>query len=220
VRHNYLKTSLLADTARSIVIEDAMKAFNDGYSPPPAFFYCSRNPAEPARSSPKAIVASIARQISSLKPGLPILQPSIATYRKREEDGFASGSLRIGESCELIIRLGQHYPLITIIIDALDECDPESRADLLSTLEKILRHSSTLVKIFLSSRDDQDIVCRLKDYPSLDISSDKNMADIASFVRAETQRLMLERKLLRSSSNKEELQESIIYQVTKGASGM
>jgi hypothetical protein len=119
--------------------------------------------------------------------------------------------LRLGESCDLIIRLGQYYPLITIIIDALDECDLESRADLLSTLETILRDSSTLVKIFLSSRDDQDIVCRLNDYPSLDISSDKNMADIASFVRAETQGLVLKRKLLRSSSNKEELQESIIY---------
>jgi hypothetical protein len=144
----------------------------------------------------------------------------IATYKQREAEGFASGSLRIDESRVLIIQLVEHYPLTTMVIDALDECDPEKRTDLLETLETILRESSSLVKIFVSSRDDQDIVCHLQDYPNLEVASDRNMDDIASFVRAETQGLIRRNKLLRFSINKEELKESIINQITKGASGM
>ena len=89
---------MVADTIRSIVIEDAMQAFRTGQSPPPAFFYCSRNTTEHARSDPEAILASIARQLSSLGLGLPLLDPVITMYRQRETQGFASGSLRIDES--------------------------------------------------------------------------------------------------------------------------
>jgi hypothetical protein len=76
------------------------------------------------------------------------------------------------------------------------------------------------VKIFVSSRDDQDIVCQLQDYPNLEIASDRNINDIASFVRAKTQDLIRRRKLLRFSGHNEELKESIINEVIKGANGM
>jgi hypothetical protein len=197
-----------------------MRAFHTGQSPPPVFFYCSRNTAEPGRSNPEAIMASITRQLSSLQPGLPLLGPTIAVYVKKEAEGFASGTLSINESCALIMQLIEHYPLTTIVIDALDECNAEKRADLLEVLEIILRESTQLVKIFVSSRDDQDIVCHLKDYPNLEIASERNMADIISFVKAETRRLITRRKLLRFSSNKEELEKVIVDQVTKGTGGM
>ena len=202
------------------MIEDAKKAFYNGQSPPAAFFYCSRNTAEPTRSIPDSIVASIARQLSSLQPGDPLLPPVVAAYTKREQEGFASGSLGIEESRALILQLVEHYQLTTIVIDALDECDPERQADLLETLEEILQESSSLVKIFVSSRDDQDIVLHLRDYPNLELSSDKNMDDITLFVAAETSTLIKRRKLLAFSSNKEHLKTEIIEQVTKGANGM
>jgi hypothetical protein len=205
---------------RSIVIEDTMQAFRAGQSPPPAFFYCSRNNAEPTRSSPEAIIASIVRQLSSPQPGFALLPPIVTTYRRREAEGFASGPLRMDESTALIIQLVEYYPLTTIVIDALDECDPDKRADLLEALEEILQQSSRLVKIFVSSRDDQDIVCHLQDYPNLELASDRNMDDISSFVRAETQGLIRRKKLLRFSTNKEGLKDDIIDQVTKGAGGM
>ncbi|KIM92814.1 hypothetical protein OIDMADRAFT_107066 [Oidiodendron maius Zn] len=204
----------------AIFIEDTIRAYKAGENPPPVFFYCSRNTAEPGRSNPEAIIASIARQLSSLEPGLPLLNPSIAVYLRKEAEGFASGTLRINESCALIIQLIEHYPLTTIVIDALDECNAEKRADLLEALETILRESTQMVKIFVSSRDDQDIVCHLNDYPNLEISSDRNLDDVVSFIRAETRSLITRRKLLRFSSNKDELEEVIIDQVTKGTAGM
>ena len=178
------------------MIEDAKKAFCSGQSPPPAFFYCSRNTAEPTRSNPDSIVASIARQLSSLQPGDPLLSPVVAAYTKREKEGFASGSLGIEESRALILQLVEQYRLTTIVIDALDECDPERRADLLESLEEILQESASLVKIFVSSRSDQDIVLHLRGYPNLELSSSRNKDDITSFVTAETHGLIKRRKLL------------------------
>lgn len=120
------------------MIIDAKKAFRDSHSPAPVFFYCSRNTAEPTRSSPDVIIATIARQLSSLRPRDPLLPPTVAAYKKREMEGFVSGLLGIDESRTLIIQLAEHYPLTTIVIDALNEYDPERRADLLETLESTL----------------------------------------------------------------------------------
>jgi hypothetical protein len=131
-----------------------MQRFEVFHDPPPAFFYCSRSTAEPTRSDPVAILASIARQLSNLQPDLPLLKPTVELYEKKEAEAFASGPLRMEESRSLIIQLAEHYPMIIIIIDALDECDPSKRADLLEALEQILQNSSNLVKIFISSRDD------------------------------------------------------------------
>ena len=202
------------------MIEDAIKAFQNGQSPAPVFFYCSRNTAEPARSSPDKILASIARQLSSLQPGHPLLPPTVAAYKKREMEGFASGSLDIDESRLLILQLIEYYSLTTIVIDALDECDPERRTDLLETLRVVLQESSSLVKIFVSSRDDQDIVLHLRDYPNLELSSEKNKEDISLFVTTETYNLIERKKLLALSTNKKKLKIEIIEHVTKNADGM
>ncbi|KAK3304913.1 uncharacterized protein B0T15DRAFT_255668 [Chaetomium strumarium] len=90
----------------SAVVEDALRAYLDNrgpQSPPPAYFYCSRNPAEPGRSDPKEILASIARQLSCVGPGLLLLQPTVAEYKKREREAFANKSLRLQEGRDLIL---------------------------------------------------------------------------------------------------------------------
>ncbi|KAF2682392.1 hypothetical protein K458DRAFT_390882 [Lentithecium fluviatile CBS 122367] len=155
----------------SMVIEDALARYKAGDSPQPVFFYCSRNPAEPARSDPQAILASLARQLSCLEPGKPLIRPAVNLFKEKEEEGFASGSLQMDESLNLVLQLIAQYPLATIVIDAMDECNPQKRHELLKALEHILRNSSSLVKIFVSSRNDQDIVLRLQHYLNLEIDS-------------------------------------------------
>ena len=155
-----------------------------------------------------------------MEPGQPLLDPVVKNYQKEETRGFPSGSLHIETSCALILQLIEHYPLTTIVIDALDECDPEKRSELIEVLEKILQSSPKLIKIFVSSRDDRDIVCGLRNYPNLEISSDRNRDDIARFVRNEVQELLRRRKVLQYSHDKKELEKLIIDKVTKGAAGM
>ena len=191
-----------------------------GQCPPPVYFYCSRSAAEPERSNCAAVLASIVRQLSYVELGLPLLKPIIEKY-ERECQGFSSNNLCLDDSRELIIELIEHYFMTTIIIDALDECDREERQSLLDALESILQESSFgLVKIFLSSRDDRDIVYTLQDYPNLDIISEKNTDDIEAFVRAETDNLVQRRRLLRGSLAQREIKALIISQVSKGADGI
>jgi hypothetical protein len=124
------------------------------------------------------------------------------------------------ESCALIMQLIEQYPLTTIIIDAMDECDPERRYELLEALEQVLRDSSSLVKIFVSSRDDQDIMFCLRHYPNLEINSQRNGDDIATFVKDQTEQLVRDRKLLRYSTSQKEMKEVITIKVIEGAAGM
>ena len=204
----------------SVVIEDAIARYKAGDSPHPVFFYCSRNPAEPTRSQPQAILASLARQLSCLEPGKPLLAPSVNLFKEKEAEGFASGSLQMDESLNLVLQLIAQYPLTTIVIDAMDECEPQKRHELLEALEKVLQNSSSLVKIFVSSRNDQDIVLRLRHYPNLEINSQRNDGDIARFVNDQVEKLVQDGRLLPYSDSETEMKKLIVDKVIEGAAGM
>ncbi|WYZ34724.1 hypothetical protein EsH8_I_001000 [Colletotrichum jinshuiense] len=206
----------------SIVVEDAQEAFRNSQSPAPVYFYCSRNPAEPGRSDPSTIMASIARQLSTPVALGPLLEDTVKVYQQREQDAFAAGPLRFEETKDLILKLLARYKdsTTTIVIDALDECVGEGRGRLLELLEDLLKASPCLLKIFISSRDDQDIVYKLDEYPNLLLSSDRNSADIHLFVQKETEHLVRRGELLRSSMRKAELHSTIVDKLTRNARGM
>ena len=204
----------------SLVIEEFMEQNHKGLSVPPVFFYCSRNSQEPRRSEPQVILASLARQLSSVGPGDQLLPPATRLYQERKRSGFALGSLSIEESTRLIIDLTAYYPATTIILDALDECKFESRHLLLDSLQDILSQSRSLVKIFASSRDEGDLVCELSEYPSIRVSANKNSDDIAVYVRIETQKLVTRRRLLRFSDRKDVVQDLIVKRLIEDAHGM
>lgn len=211
---------LPTDLHRSLVIQDAFQDFKAKKSPPPAFFYCSRSTSEPARSDPEKILASLARQLSNLQPEQKLLQPAVTVYKRKEAEGFASGPLQVKESRDLIVQLVELHTLSVIVIDALDECDPEKRSDLLNAFELILEESTHLVRIFISSRDDQDIVFHLGKYPNLQISSERNNEDIANFVRITSKELIRKGKLLRHSQSRTDMEDLIVRKVTEGAAEM
>ena len=141
-------------------------------------------------------------------------------YQAHEKDAFAVGSLRLQDNRNLILQLSEHYPVLFIIIDALDECNPATRQNLLDAVDFILQQSPSLTKIFISSRDGQDIVYKLREYPNLELSSDRNSPDIAKFVKRETSSLVAKGTLLPFIRMKQELQQKIIEKVTNGAGGM
>lgn len=202
------------------MVQDALEASQRGDAPRPAFFYCSRDNAEPLRSDPGAIIGSIARQLANLSPSSPLLPPAVRLYKEEEDQGGASGSLDLENAQELIMQLIDLYPITTIIIDALDECTKEGRGIILSFIKSTLEGSSTLVKFFLSSREDGDITFHLERFPNLRISSGKNQKDIETFVKSETRQLIEKGSLLLHSQNKPELESKIVDKVSKDADGM
>lgn len=131
-----------------------------------------------------------------------------------------SGWLGLEKSKKLILQLLEQYPSATIVADALDECNPETREDLLKSLEGLLRESPCLLKVFVTSRTDQDITYKLNKYPNLHLSSERNTDDISLFIRSETSRLITEGDLLRDSNQKGELGDLIIRTLISKSQGM
>ncbi|KAM0268809.1 hypothetical protein ACHAPA_004739 [Fusarium lateritium] len=204
----------------SIVIDDAIEAYQKKQASYPAYFYCSRNPAEPERSDPARVLASIARQLSTPQRRGAILEPAIKEYQKEKESDFMSGPLRLERSKALVLQLLEQYSSATIVMDALDECNPDTRETLLETLEDLLKESPCLLKIFVTSRTDRDITYKLNNYPNVCLSSDRNTPDIDLFIESETDRLIEKGQLLRDSNRKNELRDLIINTLTYRAQGM
>ena len=185
---------------------------------PLAYFYCAREAAEPERADPEKILLSIARQLSGTDTTQPIREAARQMYDNHKQDGFDGKSLSLDQTVALILDLLERTPA-TIIVDALDECDPNSRHELLDSFDEIIQKSANVVKILVSSRDDGDILCRLETSPNLYINAKYNSADIKRFIRVEIA-LATKRKRLLSGRVSETLQNVIIESLERGAHGM
>ena len=206
-------------TSRSIFVEERLDDAKRESNPCPIYFYCTRNPAEPERATPDAILRSLVRQLACSSSDGTILEPVRELYTSREENGFAAGPLTLDESTALIIELTQDRPLTTFIVDALDECDLSSRGELLDALSRILQDSCSLVKILVSSRADADIVCHFSDCPNLQIKASQNQEDIENYVHSEVEYLINRKKLLRGKVP-EDLKQRIASYLREQAKGM
>ena len=179
-----------------------------------------RNPAEKDRSNPEAILASIVRQLSCPGPDVPLFPPTLEKFKEKQAVGFASGGLELKESTALALELTEYYPVTFVVIDALDECDEVSRLEILDQLQNLVNLSPSLVKVLVSSRDEQDIAIQLEDYYNVEISSVRNTGDIEQYVKSETERLVMKGRLLRNSRAKDEMRNLITEEVIKGSAGM
>jgi hypothetical protein len=180
------------------------------------YFYCNRN--EQQRRDPTEVMRAIVKQLSvALLPNLP--NQVAAVYNERVEHGLVAGPLSFDESCVLVRDLLDIYPHTTIVIDALDESHPEQRWLLLKALKSLISSSNSLVKIFVSSRDDIDIKLELEEVPNLYICPQDNTGDINHFVRREVVGSIRNRRLLRGNVT-DELKEFIISATVEKADGM
>lgn len=180
---------------------------------PVVYFYCNRN--EPERRDPTTIMQAIVKQLSLVFPGLP--KPVVAAYDERFKSGLASGALRFEECHTLLVSLLDLYPQTTIIIDALDESDPEKRGQFLELLTTIMHSSASLVKVFISSRDDIDIKLALENVPNLYINAQDNREDIARFIHREMRNSIKNRPLCNLL---EKLKNQIVSTLADKANGM
>ena len=187
---------------------------------PFAYFYCSRNTAEPERAMPDEILRCVLEQLSSSEVSEPIREPVVRKYteKKTEAKGRNPEKLVLDETVDTILALLETNPA-TIVIDALDECDPGSRGELLDALDTIICESASLVKVFVSSRDDGDIVCRLANSPNVYIRASDNKVDIERFVRTQVTEAIKKKRLIKGNVS-EQLKSQIIKTLINEAQGM
>lgn len=158
-----------------------------------AYFYCSRTTNDTLQRDPRAILLSVLRQLASPFPDLPFKPPVLSVYQREVSRGSQGAQLSIDEITALLTDLVQnHYARVTLVIDALDECDVGRRAQLLDIITKLTYNPQSIVKTLVSSRNDPDIERHFSKIPNLSITSAENAGDIMTFVNSElSQRLLM-----------------------------
>ncbi|KAI1314158.1 hypothetical protein F5Y03DRAFT_389634 [Xylaria venustula] len=144
-----------------------------------AFFYCDRNEEE--RRKPLSILRSLVRQLSTT-----IKNPDyIRTELKvRCREARSHGSDLSLETCkEQLLESVNLYSQTTLVLDALDECDPNLRGQILEVVEYLISRSENGLKVFISSRPDRDIKDRFLKTPNIEVQATDNEEDIDKFVR-------------------------------------
>ncbi|KAI0399226.1 hypothetical protein F4802DRAFT_611032 [Xylaria palmicola] len=161
-----------------------------------AYFYCKKNPAEPERAQCDKILGSI----------LPILDPVLKCYEDAIEGTgkFEDQSWDTDECVQVLLQLFDEYPGVTL-----------SRQELLDTLSDLIQKSTSLIRIFISSRSNYDISLHLAGTPNIYIQADDNAEDISSFI----DKKLAEARLLYGKLSPT-LRSTIIDTLESGANGM
>ncbi|KAH8698504.1 ankyrin repeat-containing domain protein [Talaromyces proteolyticus] len=150
---------------------------NEGF----AFFYCNRNETE--RREPLSVLQSYARQLSTPSGNLNGVPKRLySLYWNMKQKGSDLGF----KSCkDELLELTNIYESTTLVLDALDECELDSRSQLIETIEFLTTNSKSLIRVFISSRPDRDIKNRFVDKPNIEIQATHNAEDIRKFVNGE-----------------------------------
>ncbi|KAL8916277.1 MAG: hypothetical protein Q9208_008606 [Pyrenodesmia sp. 3 TL-2023] len=205
------KTSLVSCVIQSILERPRLN--NDEAF---AYFYCSRTSSNTVLRDPRAILHSIIRQIAAPFPGLPIQPPVISVYNKEVARGSETkAQLSDYEITDLLTELIQHrYKKVTLIVDALDECDVKARALLLDVLSKLTYNPESVVKTLVSSRNDPDITNHFLKTPNLSITATDNADDIMKFVSEKISQDLL------SGTASDQLKERVTKDLNQKANGV
>lgn len=183
-----------------------------------AYFYCNYKEAE--RTDPASILRSLVKQLCLLSPGSSFPDAVLSVYEQRKKEADLSNLLSVEESKHLLIKLSAGFLCTTIVVDALDECDPKTRGSLFNVLEDIVSSSQrNPVKVFVTSRDDGDLRKKFQDHPNVYIQEGDNSADINYFIKTEIEACIKDKKLLGGEVGLDQ-QARIVSALQAGARGM
>ncbi|KAJ9401934.1 hypothetical protein DTO282F9_1224 [Paecilomyces variotii] len=215
------KTKLAA-----IVIQSLNRETGNTSRPAPiAHFFCSRNPAEPERTDPRDILRSLVKQISLCRRGANLRRPTVEMYQKRQDEASRVGErpapLTVEESVDLICEHGRLTPF-TVIIDGLDECGSQQRGVILNALEEIRRRCRDVVKIFVSSRHEEDLAVYFRKGEVLEVTSQVNEKDLKRFVKRKVENFVRRWSTMHDDTTAalQQLEKDITNVLVTGAQGM
>ncbi|KAJ5842111.1 hypothetical protein N7534_011941 [Penicillium rubens] len=155
---------------------------NEGF----AFFYCDKN--EPRRAQALSILQSIVRQLSTTAKSPKSTQKKLCELYNRCRNAGSTFSL---EQCKEQIQASMDiYEKTTIVIDAMDECNTDTRDELIDALNSFVSQSNGRhTKVFISSRPDHDIQVPMQTAPNIDISASDNRGDVQKYLDVELDKL-------------------------------
>ncbi|KAJ9306207.1 hypothetical protein DTO217A2_4323 [Paecilomyces variotii] len=161
---------------------------------------------------------------TKLAKGTSLRRPAVEMYQKRQEAshiGERPTPLTVEESVDLICEHGRTTSF-TIIIDALDECGSHQRRIVLDALEDIRQRCRDVVKIFVSSRHEEDIAVYLCNGEVLEVTSQVNEKDLKRFVKTHVENFVTRWSTMHdeTTATLQQLEKDITNVLVTGAQGM
>ncbi|KAJ9255993.1 hypothetical protein DTO195F2_6041 [Paecilomyces variotii] len=162
---------------------------------------------------------------TKLAKGASLRRPSVEVYQKRREEAIHIGekpaALTVEETVDLICEHGRLTPF-TIIIDALDECGSQQRGVILSALEEIRQRCRDVVKIFVSSRHEEDLAAYFSKGEVLEVTSQVNEKDLKRFVKKQVENFVRRWSTMHDETTValQQLEKDITNVLVTGAQGM
>ncbi|KAL7937808.1 hypothetical protein V8C35DRAFT_320521 [Trichoderma chlorosporum] len=143
-----------------------------------AYFYCERGSTD--LSNPTSVLRSYVRQLSIVPCYPEFMQKKlIELYQEIRKQG---AKLSIKACRDQLFASANLYPRTIIVLDGLDECDPDERGTLIEILAELVSKAQNPVKLFISSRPEQDIKKQLRSSPCIEVDARDNREDIEKFV--------------------------------------
>lgn len=146
-------------------------------------------------------------------------EPVLSVYRQRKKKADLDRLRNVQESKSLLLRISAGFLRTTIVIDALDECDPDTRGTLFDVLEDLVSPKGNPLKAFVTSRDDGDLRAKFENAPNVYIQERDNSSDINQYIKSEIQSCIKAKRLLRGQVSVD-LEGQIIRALEEGAHGM
>ena len=188
---------------------------------PVAYFYCLRENTESCRVDVTENLRAILKQLSCSSPDGQVRHTIAAEYKQRlldaERGGLDVRSLAPSECTHLILELTSEAPA-TIVIDGVDELSSTSQ-DLLSALQRLVDKSSSVLKVFVSSREEAAIARSLHHASSIRVTSADNSKDVTAFVNHHVSNAIEQKRLLGGLVSNS-LREDIISETIDGTGEM
>ncbi|KAH8743446.1 hypothetical protein F5883DRAFT_41840 [Diaporthe sp. PMI_573] len=155
-----------------------------------AYHYCSKKNTYP--SKPTAILRSIVRQVATRlwnrRKDIIALDESVIEIWNRHQEGRHFYNT-FDEWKDCLFKLLSKYPRITVVLDALDECEEDDQEILVKFFNSLVTRSTkdSNVKIFVSTRDERGLSQLLNQHPAILMHKGHTAEDIAVFVREKVQ---------------------------------
>lgn len=176
------KTNLTSAIIDSFLEEHSLNPL----SAPIAYFYCGDNGLGRSWTDPEEAMRSLTRQFAIIDKKKPKINEQIALeYARREAqaklDGFEIPKLQASDCADLILNLLGTNPAV-IVVDGVDEIEEHRRHELLGPLIRIRDESASVVKIFVSSRDNVNVITSLPDASVFRVQEIDTRNDMELFV--------------------------------------
>lgn len=123
----------------------------------------------------------------------------------------------VQELINIHLSVAKSFSEIYIVIDGLDECDKDIRHDMLSYINQVTVSNTTIVRVFVSCREEDQILHSLKLHSKLHLNPSMFSDDIESYViKSVSSRIKSEDLRIRNPA----LEREIITELVSKAHGM